>query len=107
MKAIMIHEGAAIDYTPTSAVSAGDVIVQTDLIGIAKLPIAANTLGALAIEGVFDVVKTNVAVNAGQMIYWDAANQYATTSSSGTKYMGKAVRAAAAGDARVRVKLSP
>ena len=36
------HEGASIDYTPGSAISAGDVIVQGELVGVAKLDIAAN-----------------------------------------------------------------
>jgi predicted RecA/RadA family phage recombinase len=32
-----IHDGDSINYTPTSAdVAAGDVIVQGDLVGIAK-----------------------------------------------------------------------
>jgi predicted RecA/RadA family phage recombinase len=61
-----------VDYTPSSAVVAGQVVVQNDLVGVAPRPIAAATLGALAIEGVFDVVKATGAVNAGAKVYWDA-----------------------------------
>ena len=45
------HDGNAIDHTPTADVAAGDVVVQGDLIGVAKTPIPANTLGALAVVG--------------------------------------------------------
>ncbi len=51
-KARLVQQGAAIDYTPSSAVTAGDVIVQGALVGIPANDIAANTLGALSITGV-------------------------------------------------------
>ena len=50
-----IQTGQAIDYTPSAAVDAGDVVVIGDILGISKLDIAADALGALALEGVFDV----------------------------------------------------
>src|SRR5690606_38653545 len=64
--------GRQIDYTPGAAVSAGDVVVQGSLVGIAALDIEANRLGALHVEGIFDVVKVNGAINAGASVYWDA-----------------------------------
>ena len=57
MGAEFVHEGNAIDYTPGADVSAGDVVVQGDLVGVAKRDISANTLGALAVAGVFDFPK--------------------------------------------------
>ncbi|MFQ3588264.1 MAG: capsid cement protein, partial [Fimbriimonadaceae bacterium] len=42
-QAVFVHDGECIDYTPGAAVAAGDVVVQGDLIGVAKQPIAANT----------------------------------------------------------------
>ena len=56
--ATFVHDGKSIDYTPGADVSAGDVVVQNDLVGIAKLDIASGALGALAVTGVFDVPKT-------------------------------------------------
>ena len=50
MGAKYIQEGKNVDYTPGSAVTAGDVVVQGDLVGVAKLDIAANRQGALAVE---------------------------------------------------------
>ena len=50
-QAVFAHEGAAIDYTPGADVAAGDVIVQGDLIGVARLdtpwPPAAGSLRAV------------------------------------------------------------
>ncbi len=103
-----IHEGDIIDYTPGAAVSAGDVVVQGDLVGITKLDIPANALGHLAVTGVFDVAKatgSGEAIAAGAKVYWDATAKVATTTSTDNTYMGKCVRGAADGDPTVRVRL--
>lgn len=105
-----IHDGKSIDYTPSAAVTAGDVVVQGDLVGIAKVDIEANRLGALAVEGVFDIAKaTGVAsgITAGSKVYWDAAEGVAKTDSEAgaNKYLGKTVVAAGDDDETVRVRL--
>jgi predicted RecA/RadA family phage recombinase len=107
--ATFVHDGNSIDYTPSSAVAAGAVVVQGELVGVAKLDIAANALGALAVVGVFDFPKATgggTAITAGANCYWDAANQRATTTATGNKLIGKCVRAAADADATVRIRLS-
>ena len=68
-----VCDGRTIDYTPVSAVAAGDVVVQGKLVGVAKVPIAAAALGALAVTGVFDAPKDSSNVTAaGAALYWDA-----------------------------------
>ena len=109
VKAQYIHKGDAIDYTPTVDVPAGAVVVQGELVGITKLDIPANTLGALATTGVFDVVKatgTGTAIVAGANCYWNATTQQATTTATGNKLIGKCIRAASDADETVRVLLS-
>ena len=106
-----IHDGKAIDYTPGADVTAGDVVVQADLIGIAKLDIAADNLGALAVTGVFDLPKTTgvgEAIAAGAEVFWDVADQVAKTDSESgaNKKLGRTVAAAGDDDATVRVRLS-
>jgi predicted RecA/RadA family phage recombinase len=106
-QAVFVHEGASIDYTPAADVAAGDVVVQGDLAGVAKLDIKAGKLGALAVEGVFDFAKnTGVAYTVGQILYWDDTNNVVTTTATGNKQIGKVVRAAATTDTTVRVRLS-
>lgn len=103
-----VHDGDAIDYTPTSAVNAGDVVVQGDLVGVAKKNIAANALGALHVKGVFDFPKATTsgsAITAGTKLYWDASSEVATSTAGGNKYIGKAVQAADADDTTVRVRM--
>ena len=100
------QEGKSIDYTPGSAVAGGSVVVQGSLVGFAKLAIAANKLGALAIAGVFDLVKINGAIAAGAPVYWDAdgnpqggvaGSGAATTTNTdaGDTFVGFAIAAAA------------
>jgi predicted RecA/RadA family phage recombinase len=111
MTAIFRHEGDAIDYTPGADVAAGDVVVQGELVGIARLDIKANTLGALAVTGVFDFPKATgggTAITAGAQLYWDDTNDLATTSdgAGANKAIGKATQAAADADATVRARMS-
>ncbi len=107
-QAVFRHDDGSIDYTPGADVAAGDVVVQGELVGVAKLDIKANTLGALAVTGVFDFAKaTGVGsgISAGANLYWDDTNNVATTTSSGNKLVGKVVKAAADADTTVRARL--
>ena len=82
MLARYVQKGDAIDYRPAEAVAAGDVVIIADLIGIARLDIEANTLGSLAVVGVFDVVKADGAIPSGSTVYWDAGAKKATTATA-------------------------
>ena len=106
-QAVFVQDGCSIDYTPGTAVASGDVVVQGDLVGVAKRPIAANELGSLSVDGVFDFAKaTNVAFTVGTILYWDDTNNLVTTTATGNKQIGKVVRAAATTDPTVRVRMS-
>jgi predicted RecA/RadA family phage recombinase len=106
-QATFVQDGASIDYTPVADVAAGDVVVQGDLVAVAKLDIKANKLGALATGGVFDFAKSGgVAYTVGTILYWDDTGNVVTTTSAGNKQIGKVVRAAASADLTVRVRLS-
>jgi len=106
-----LADGDLIDYTPGSAVAAGDVVMLADLFTIAPRPIAANKLGAVAVEGVFVVAKatgTGSAISQGSIVYWDgtASNITPTGSVTGAKRAGKAAAAASAADSTVRVLIN-
>jgi predicted RecA/RadA family phage recombinase len=111
-QARFIQVGESIDYTPSSAVAAGQVVVQGSMVGVAKVPIEANRLGALSVKGVFDVVKANEQQSLGAALYWDAdGNPYngtagtgcATTTAGGNTFIGFVMAAAGATDETVRV----
>lgn len=107
--------GGAIDYTPGSAVTAGDVLVLGDVVAVATQDIAANALGALEVSGVFKVPKITGALTVGVLVYWDPAGDpvsgdagtgAATGTAGALKRMGYAALAAGANDAFVYVLLS-
>ncbi len=110
------HEGARIDYTPTGAVDAGDVVVLGDIVGVATSDIAAGVKGALAISGVVRFPKATTSASAlgpGVKVYWNAGSEIVTTTSGGNKVAGYTVPkegsptvAALATDATVDVALA-
>ena len=103
MTAIFVHDGFSIDYTPTANVAAGEIVALGNLVGIAQVDIPANTLGALAVFGVFDVRKGASAFAGGDAVYYDSSTKKATT--EGDIYLGRAVQAASATESVVRVRL--
>lgn len=61
-----------IDYTPGSAVSAGDVIVINGIAHFAQRDIPANTLGALAFAGgTWAGNKASGAISKADALYWN------------------------------------
>lgn len=64
-------DAGAIDYTPSSAVAGGDVVVLNGIVGVAVEDIAANTKGSLATSGIFKLPKTTAAWVRGLPVHWD------------------------------------
>lgn len=106
-----LNEGENVDYTPGSAVVAGDVVLQGTMIGIAPVAIAANVKGALCVQGVFTVPKDSSNLSAvGTAIYWDAdgtpvggaAVGAFTATATGNTFAGWCLEVAGAGVASVK-----
>ena len=107
-----VHDGKAIDYTPTNAVIAGQVVELGTVPLVAPVAIPAGVLGALSCDGVFDVPKTSDAFTAGDTVYWDNDGNPVTgevgsgaADSETGNLMGVAVADAAAEASYVRVQL--
>ena len=106
--------GRFFDYTPGSAVTAGDVVEFGNVPMVAPSDIAANVLGALDSKGIYDVPKITASTFAvGALCYWDndgdpivgTAGTGCITSVSASNYlMGIAEIAAGATDQFVRVR---
>lgn len=107
--AVFVQEGDSVDITPSSAIAAGDVVKLDKLLGVAKLDIAANTLGAIALVGVYTLAKsTSEAVAAGADLWYDTVAKTVTgvyAAGGNLTYFGKAVAAAAQTAATVNAKL--
>lgn len=111
MSVLFRHEGAAIDFVPADDVPAGAVVVQGDLLGVARLDIQAGQLGALAVQGVFEFPKATgagSAISAGVKLFWDATSGIATADDAegAHQLIGKSVAVAADEDNRVLTRLS-
>lgn len=105
-----VHDGSRIKHTPGSALTAGDVVVQSELIGIAVDDIAANEEGVLVIEGEFILPKnTGYGFAVGDIAYWDDADdEVQNTSDTGANnQIGKITEVCVAADTTCRVKLIP
>jgi len=100
-----VSDGKYLDYTPGSAVAAGDVVVLGSLVAVAPRPIAANVMGAVAIEGVFSMPCASGATGAqGSAINWYATSGVAHASTGAAA--GKLAKARLADDTTVHVVLN-
>lgn len=96
----------AIDYTPSAAVTAGDVVVLNGIVGVAPVAIAADVKGSLAVEGMWKLPKTTAAWVRGLPVHWNpTGDPDSGTAGSGAAnqlgvgtYAGIAAEAAASGD---------
>src|SRR4051812_43230958 len=101
------QQGRMRDYTPASAVYAGDIIVIGSKAYLNPNDIAASAKGALHADGVWQVPKDTSTFSDGDAVYWSttgspnvgtASTGAATSTASGNTLMGAAVGAAATGD---------
>lgn len=100
-----VQDGDLLDYTPVSAVAAGEVVVIGSLVAVAPRPIAANALGALAIDGVWEMPCATGATGAqGSAINWYATSGVAHASTGVAA--GKLAKARLAADTTVHVVLN-
>ena len=90
MKARYIQKGESIDFRPETDVKTGTIFPFKGFVGITRLDIRAGELGALAVSGVFESPKGDEAIDVGDAVYWDAANEVATKTATDI-YLGTAV----------------
>ena len=106
MEAVYVQRGDAIDYVPDTDTPAGTVVGLGSRIGITKFDIAANTLGALSLVGVFDFVKdTATAINQYDKVYWSPVDRKVNVTESGNILVGIALETVDAAAETVRIKL--
>jgi predicted RecA/RadA family phage recombinase len=100
-----VQNGSLLDHTPAAAVAAGDVVVIGSLVAVAPRAIAAGSVGALAVEGVFDLpVATGATGAQGSAISWYAVSGVAHASTGVAA--GKLAKPRLVGDTTVQVLLN-
>lgn len=91
-----IQKGERIDYVNSSenTINYLDVVAGTNKLFVAAEEIAPGAVGAVYAEGVFELKakKTDV-FTFGQTLYYDATNEYLTTTSTSNKLFGYALAA--------------
>lgn len=112
--ALLYADGDVIDYTPGSAVAAGDIVVLGSRPLPAPVAIAANEKGVLAVEGVWKIPQKAEIQTAGNAVYWDTdgdpyggtAGSGASTATASAGYLiGFVAETSAATDSYVKVYL--
>jgi len=102
-------EGTRLDYTnsTSSAISSGDVVVIGDMIAIAVADIAVDAVGAVEVakEHVL-TAETSDSWDQGDQLYWDATNEYLTSTSGGNTAAGRASAAKAVSATTAQVLLN-
>lgn len=106
-----VQEGKIINFQNSSSdpIRFGDIVTLTDRIGVASADIAAQTTGAVELEGVFEFPAENsAAFTIGQTVYWDAANKRitATKAASGAILAGIVVAPKSTADSAALVKIN-
>lgn len=109
-EAIFRQNAGQQDYTPGSAVSAGEIVELPDgRAGVVKTDLAASAKGAVYTTGILDVLAaTGTLFTAGDPVYWDISASLAVDApgAEGDLYIGTAVAAKTSGQLVVRVDLN-
>lgn len=106
MNAKYWQRGETLDYTPSTAVTNGQIVNLGTRIGVAGSDIPANVQGQIHVNGVFILDKAaSEAITMGASVYYDATNDVITATASGNVPAGYAAQAAAAADATVLVNI--
>ncbi len=100
-------EGNVLTATAGADYDSGDGVVIGDRAGVVCHDVVSGNEMEVMIEGVVELAKTNVAMNIGEKLYWDAAdgNVQKTADSGTNKPMGWAAETAASGVTVINVKL--
>lgn len=105
----LIQQGDVIPYVngTGSDIASGDFVPLTAFGGgVALVDIADDDTGSVALTGVWTLAKKTTEVFAqGCVLYWDATNEYLTTTSTDNTAVGGAFRSALAADTTAELRL--
>lgn len=106
-----VQKGEKLDFTASTALSAGDIVEVDGRVGVAETDIASGAVGTVRVYGVHSITKgSGVTFSVGDDVYWDASAETAVNTSltldGADLFLGTCVSAAASGDDEVRVALN-
>jgi predicted RecA/RadA family phage recombinase len=113
VKTIFAQDGDVIDYTPVANVTGGDIVVfgvgAAGVVGVAKVDIAANVMGAVAIVGAFDFPCAESLPTPLTKVYLTSAGLVTATQGTNIplgRTIAPSVATAAGANTQVRVKIN-
>lgn len=102
-----IELGETINLVATKAIASGDVVFLQDLCGVAITDINKDELGALSVEGVWEIkAKAGDNIKQGQKVYWSDADKEVTITAASNKVIGIAWADCPATKTLARVKIN-
>jgi predicted RecA/RadA family phage recombinase len=102
-----VQPGNVIDYVAGSALASGRMVVIGGKVGVLGADAANGETVAAHVEGVFDYKKKAGDTFAqGALAYYDATNDYLTSTSSGNTLAGYAWLAAGAAATAMQIKIN-
>ncbi|MDO5115993.1 MAG: DUF2190 family protein [Synergistaceae bacterium] len=107
-QAIPVQRGEVIDYKNSgeTTISVGDVIVLSNMCGIAETEIKSGESGAVRLDQVWEIgAVTGSAFAVGDIVYWNTTNKYATKTPTNNTLLGIVVAPKASSEAKCRVKI--
>lgn len=102
-----VFEGKVIDFENTgAAVLSGQLVKIGDLFGVAEVDIPQNGVGAVALEGVFELsCELSAEVTQGTKLYFKDSTKKVTETSSGNTFCGVCFKKAASADKTILVRI--
>jgi len=103
-----VQDGVRLDYAAgENAIEYLEIVPGTDKIFVAAEAIAANSVGAVYSEGVFELpANKEQAFTVGQTVYFDVTNKNITSTAASNIVAGYAVAAKTAAGETVLVKIN-
>lgn len=102
-----VQRGDTLTLPAPAAVLSGGVVIVGSIIGVANGDAANGAPMDLDVVGVFTLPKVSaLAINAGDTVYWDAANSVVTKTAAGNTKLGVATEAVPNPSAAVSVRLN-
>lgn len=101
-------ESGVWDYTPTSAATAGDVVLlgdNDDILGVVVADTEASQLGAIRTNGIFEFTTAVSDFSQGDACYYDSVNNVITEDVTDT-YAGRVASQPTSTTVRVDINAS-
>ena len=104
-----IQDGEHLEFTNTTGgtIASGAPVIVGKIVGVALGTVANGAKGIMRTEGVFEFPKkAALAINAGDVVFWDFTPGEVTKTDADGQFLGFAVESVGGSATRVKVMIS-